>query len=150
MALALGLTLSACAGGDPSAVPVEQQPGLLGSSAQEPARRASRTLETLKADPQALLRTCLERYQASTPSGPDWRLAAPLRVAMASTADQASDGQVRTNPDGWIDRGELRSEIVLADGDSANARCLVCRYDLDDGRSDPLTLFGVDTTGNCR
>jgi hypothetical protein len=124
---------------------------MLRDSAQEPGRRASLTLNALKADPAMLLEACLERYQGSTPAGPAWKLAQPPRIAMTSTADQALDEQSRAvNPDGWVDRGELRSEIVLADGDSANARCLVCRYDFDDGRDDPLTLFGVETMDSCR
>jgi hypothetical protein len=149
-ALTLGLALSACSGNPLPPTPVEQQPGVLRDSAEAPARRASLTLNALKADPAMLIEACLERYQASTPSGPVWKLARPSRIAMASTADQALNEQAHeANPDGWIDRGELRSEIMLADGDPANARCLVCHYDFDDGRSDPLTLFGVETMNRC-
>jgi hypothetical protein len=150
-ALALGLALSACSGGPSPPTPIEQQPGMLRDSAAVPAQRATLTLNALKASPAMLLETCLERYQASAPSGPVWKLAQPSRIAMSSTADQALDEQARAaNPDGWIDRGELRSEIALADGDPANTRCLVCRYDFDDGRSDPLTLFGAETMDRCR
>ncbi|WP_191061568.1 hypothetical protein, partial [Geminicoccus harenae] len=136
------LLVTACAGAP--GTPVERQEGLLGESAAEPGHRAARTLERLKRDPQALLDSCLARYQAATPGGPEWRLASmPGRIAMSSTADQALDQDERqANPDGWEDRGVLRSEIELADGDPIGKRCLVCRYDYEDSRSDPLTLFG--------
>lgn len=145
------LLVTACAGAPDTPVD-RQQAGLLEESATEPRRRAAQTLERLKRDPQALLDTCLMRYQAATPGGPEWRLASlPGRVAMSSTANQALDAEERqANPDGWEDRGVLRSEIVLADGDPIGRRCLVCRYDYEDSRSDPLTLFGVDTTTSCR
>ncbi|WP_159711382.1 hypothetical protein, partial [Geminicoccus flavidas] len=67
------LLVTACAGAPGTSV--ERQEGLLKDSATEPSRRAARTLERLKRDPQALLDACLARYQGATPGGPEWRLA---------------------------------------------------------------------------
>ncbi|WP_027133209.1 hypothetical protein [Geminicoccus roseus] len=144
------LFLAACAAGDPAASPQTGQPGLLKESARQPAERAARTLEAMKNDPEALLRLCLESYQAAQASGPEWHLVKPAKVGMTSLSSAATDPALRRdNPDGWVDRGELRSEIMDADDDPATARCLLCRFDFEDNRSDPLTLFGVDTTGRC-
>ena len=140
------LLLAACESG-PS---TQDPPGLLKSSADQPARRASEMLGALKLGDRALLQACLERYEASSTPGRTWHLADPKLVAMTATADQALDDDTRrANPDGWLDRGDMRSAIMPDDGDVDDARCLVCRYDMDDGAAEPLQLFGVETVDNC-
>jgi hypothetical protein len=108
-------------------------------------------LGALKLGDEPRLQACLQRWEAESTPGETWRLADPKLVAMKAAADEALDDDTRrANPDGWVDRGEMRSAIVPEDGDVDESRCLVCRYDLDDGAADPLRLFGVETVDNCR
>ncbi|HEX2528511.1 MAG TPA: hypothetical protein VHL31_19710 [Geminicoccus sp.] len=148
--MAAAIALGGCSFGMAPTTPIEQQPGQLRSTADQPARRASQMIGALKLGDEQLLQACLQRYESESTPGQSWRLADPKLVAMKAVADQALDHDTRVaNPDGWVDRGDMRSAIVPVDGDIDEARCLVCSYDMDDGAAEPLRLFGVETVDNC-
>jgi hypothetical protein len=148
--LVLLVALGGCQGGMAPVTPTDRQPGLLKSSADRPSQRASQMIGALKLSDQQLLQACLDRYQSESTPGETWRLADPKVVAMKASTDEALDHDTRlSNPDGWVDRGEMHSAIIPTDGDIDEVRCLICTYDLDDGATEPLRLFGVETVDNC-
>ena len=148
--LALTVALVGCQGGMTPETATDRQSGLLKSSADRPSQRASQMIGALKLGDRQLLQACLDRYQAESTPGETWRLADPKVIAIKASADEALDHDTRlSNPDGWVDRGEMRSAIIPTDGDIDEARCLVCTYDMDDGAAEPLRLFGVETVDNC-
>ena len=147
IAVAGMLALSGCGGFSPD-LPVESQRALGMDDAGVPGARAKQLIAKLKEGQGTLLDQCLARYQADT--GIDaWRFPESRPVAITASADKALDDEtLKANPDGWVDEGQMRADIVSKADHSE--QCLVCRYTLEDSDPDPLLLTEADRIDSCR
>lgn len=147
VAVAAMLALAGCGGFSPD-LPIESQRALGMDDAGAPGARAKQLIARLKDHQATLLDECLARYEADT-GITDWHFPESRPVAITASADRALDDEtLKANPDGWVDEGQMRADIVSKVDRSE--QCLVCRYTLEDSDPDPLLLTEADRIDSCR